>query len=325
MTIPGRSRELRCVLAPKGSSSVCLHSLRHTRVKDLRSQRLCWECTCKWGHTCDPASTNDLVPVNITAAATVLSSNTLGCSPTVVAHKQTLEVTSTMLNHWQEWNVTETLWNCWNVTKGDELLEMEVNFTLPGCSVNNGRIPVRVVDPAIVPLHQDKRRSKYALVQPMMVVYVLDKDERENSKQNGLMIDDTLDISNSTEENDSTHTVSKRQTRTPSCRLANFTINFADIGLHRVLVPHSYNARHCVGSCSPHVIDRVKNSTNHARLFASAYAKYKIEPRRFLSPPHSPCCIPIEYTSRHLIELRKDGSLSFTKYPNMVATKCGCR
>ena len=106
-------------------------------------------------------STNDSVPVNITAAATVLGNNTLGCSPTIVAHKQTLEVTSTMPNHWQEWNVTETLQNCWNVKKGDELLEMEVNFTLPGCSVNNGRIPVRVVDPAIVPLHQDKRRSKY--------------------------------------------------------------------------------------------------------------------------------------------------------------------
>ena len=276
-------------------------------------------------------SENDSVLVNVSVAATVLGNNTLKCDPTTLAHKRTLHVNASTPNHWQEWDVTSNLQNCWNITKGDELLEMEINFTLPDCE-RNKRVPIRVVDPATVRLHQEKRRSKYELVQPMVVVYVVDEKERDSSKwsTNGLKIEDisdTVETRNSTDDDSdsSGHFVSKRRAVIKHCKLENFTINFAQISLHRVLAPHSYNARHCVGSCNPHVIERVRNSTNHARLFASTYAKYQTQPSQFLSPPHNPCCVPVEYSHMHLIELRKDGSLSYMKYPNMVATKCGCR
>lgn len=261
-----------------------------------------------------PAS-GDHVTVDVTVTASLLGNNTFTCSPQVIAHQTSLNITSSTPNRWVEWNLTRTLSDCWNISQADELLEVNVNFTLPECNnvTRNLSVPVQVVDPTIVPLSQEKRRE-YALVQPMLVVYV---DNHDTASKEPM----TADTESSTTTSSSR---SKRQTP-PLCKLANFTINFADLGLHNILIPYSYNARHCVGSCNLHVIDRVKNITNHARLFAAASLIHMRSPDKFLSAPTQPCCVPVEFEHMHLMEIQKDSSFSYRKYPGMIATKCGCR
>ena len=253
------------------------------------------------------------VAVNATVSATLVGNSSFTCNETVVLHERTLNVSNSTQNHYEEWNITKVLCDCWNISRGDDLLEVQITFTLPECNNSSSlRVPVQVVDPAVVPLTQTNRRAKYSQVQPMLVVYV----EHETSKSSSMV------------EEPSKPARSRRSTVTTSastCRLANFTINFADLGLHQVLIPFSYNARHCVGSCDSHVIDQSGNSTNHARLFASATARYAREPKMFKSPPKQPCCVPVEYDHIHLIEIHPDKSFSYKKYLNMSVTKCGCR
>ena len=257
------------------------------------------------------------VAVNATVSATLVGNSSFTCNRTVVLHERTLNVSNSTQNHYEEWNITKVLCDCWNISHGDDLLEVQINFTLPECNnSSSGRVPVQVVDPAVVPLSQKNRRAKYSQVQPMLVMYV-DEDTADKSSM--------VEESPSRSRRSTPSRVTRFSSTIPSCQLANFTINFADLGLHQVLIPYSYNAHHCVGSCNPHVIDKVKNSTNHARLFASAAAKYVREPLKFKSPPKQPCCVPVEYDHIHLIEVHPDKSFSYKKYLDMSVTKCGCR
>lgn len=285
---------------------------------------------------------NHLRPIGnetVTVDATVTLSVTGNFSnSTIIGHTTRFNIDSSSKDQWVEWNITNALLqNCWMLKEGFEHMQLQVKFAMPFCTSSKQLVPVSIVDPGTIALNS-KRRNKFSVFQPMIVVYMFgDEDGTANIKDSSnlpVQVSNTAAQVNSTQAppSDSSSSRQKRQTvtrtvgsDTGNCRVANYTINFADLGLHNILAPFAYNARHCVGLCTPHRIERTLDKTNHARLFSTAYALYVHQPSKFSSAPMNPCCVPVEYTFIHLLELRKDGALSYMKYPDMMVNRCGCR
>ena len=118
--------------------------------------------------------------------------------------------------------------------------------------------------------------------------------------------------------------ISKRAFVSP-CRLSSVRINFADINMHHVLAPTSYNAKQCLGDCSKRKIsDNVVN--NHARLLAAAaHYWYSTNQQNISQVPAVPRCVSLSYAYLGLMTINRQGEVKLANYPNMEATSCGCR
>uniref|UniRef100_A0A0P6JH04 Muellerian-inhibiting factor n=1 Tax=Heterocephalus glaber TaxID=10181 RepID=A0A0P6JH04_HETGA len=84
-----------------------------------------------------------------------------------------------------------------------------------------------------------------------------------------------------------------------------------------VLIPETYQANNCQGTCGWPQSDRNPHYGNHVVLLLKMQARGAI-----LARP--PCCVPTAYAGKLLISLSEE-RISAHHVPNMVATECGCR
>ncbi|XP_042553227.1 muellerian-inhibiting factor [Dipodomys spectabilis] len=84
-----------------------------------------------------------------------------------------------------------------------------------------------------------------------------------------------------------------------------------------VLIPETYQANNCQGTCGWPQSDRNPHYGNHVVLLLKMQA-------RGASLARPPCCVPTAYAGKLLISLSEE-RISAHHVPNMVATECGCR
>ncbi|XP_029772261.1 muellerian-inhibiting factor [Suricata suricatta] len=84
-----------------------------------------------------------------------------------------------------------------------------------------------------------------------------------------------------------------------------------------VLIPETYQANNCQGSCGWPQSDRNPHYGNHVVLLLKMQA-------RGAALARPPCCVPTAYAGKLLISLSEE-RISAHHVPNMVATECGCR
>ncbi|XP_028377311.2 muellerian-inhibiting factor [Phyllostomus discolor] len=84
-----------------------------------------------------------------------------------------------------------------------------------------------------------------------------------------------------------------------------------------VLIPETYQANNCQGSCGWPQSDRNPHYGNHVVLLLKMQA-------RGATLARPPCCVPTAYAGKLLITLSEE-RISAHHVPNMVATECGCR
>ncbi|XP_075400839.1 muellerian-inhibiting factor [Tenrec ecaudatus] len=91
-----------------------------------------------------------------------------------------------------------------------------------------------------------------------------------------------------------------------------------DLGAeHSVLIPETYQANNCQGTCGWPQSDHSPHYGNHVVLLLKMQA-------RGAALARPPCCVPTAYASKVLISLSEE-RISARHVPNMVATECGCR
>ncbi|KAM4887457.1 muellerian-inhibiting factor [Thomomys bottae] len=84
-----------------------------------------------------------------------------------------------------------------------------------------------------------------------------------------------------------------------------------------VLIPETYQANNCQGTCGWPQSDRNPHYGNHVVLLLKMQA-------RGATLARPPCCVPTAYAGKLLISLSEE-RISAHHVPNMVATECGCR
>uniref|UniRef100_A0A8C0W8X1 Muellerian-inhibiting factor n=1 Tax=Castor canadensis TaxID=51338 RepID=A0A8C0W8X1_CASCN len=84
-----------------------------------------------------------------------------------------------------------------------------------------------------------------------------------------------------------------------------------------VLIPETYQANNCQGTCDWPQSDRNPHYGNHVVLLLKMQA-------RGAALARPPCCVPTAYAGKLLISLSEE-RISAHHVPNMVATECGCR
>ncbi|XP_004689435.1 PREDICTED: muellerian-inhibiting factor [Condylura cristata] len=84
-----------------------------------------------------------------------------------------------------------------------------------------------------------------------------------------------------------------------------------------VLIPETYQANNCQGTCGWPQSDRNPSYGNHVVLLLKMQA-------RGAALARPPCCVPTAYAGKLLISLSEE-RISAHHVPNMVATECGCR
>uniref|UniRef100_A0A8C5LDF7 Muellerian-inhibiting factor n=1 Tax=Jaculus jaculus TaxID=51337 RepID=A0A8C5LDF7_JACJA len=107
----------------------------------------------------------------------------------------------------------------------------------------------------------------------------------------------------------------QRSTADGPCSLRELSV---DLRAERsVLIPETYQANNCQGSCGWPQSDRNPRYGNHVVLLLKMQA-------RGAALARPPCCVPTAYTGKLLISLSEE-RISAHHVPNMVATECGCR
>ena len=260
------------------------------------------------------------VPVEITIHAGIHNSN-----QSVFAGRHQINVTLES-NGWIDLNVTEGIQKLWPPSVENH--EIQITLTLRVDCKKNKKVPAAFVDPSAIPLTKAKRRQRHLALQPMLLVYISDKqvkDMIENEGQRSQIPEEEEEIDLS-EQLGETQSEEKRST-TQYCSTEDYTVNFHHLRLYHVLVPYEYNAKRCSGVCSHSLLTRRGHlGTNHAKIMASAYAVSKVDASVvFRHQPQNPSCVPTKYSSMTLIVSRGEGNIEYEVYPAMVVEDCGCR
>ena len=261
------------------------------------------------------------VPMRVTINATLLNSNS---SQSVFAGQHHINVTSAS-NGWVDLNITRGIQELWPPRAEEHVVELTLTLSV-GCK-HHKKVPATFVNPAEIPLKNAKRRERHRFLQPMLLVHLSDTQVKEMVKNGGQQAlpggEDEIVLS----EGDTQSERKKRSAGNDFCAIEDFTVNFHDLQLYYVLVPHSYNAKRCAGSCSHTMLTRRGQAgTNHAKIMASAKAVSQAYPSvTFRHPPRDPCCIPTKYKSLSLLVTRGEGIIELEVYPAMIVEECGCR
>ena len=244
-----------------------------------------------------------------------------GSTTRVHAGEMALQVTATSAG-WVEMNVTKGVRSLWPLTKNDSFVE--ISIVLKSNCVK--RSPVVFEDPSAISLSQMKRRQRLSALQPLFLVYISDEAVKETVRNETMLSSEEYENYNDDVEGDSSEGVRQRRSADSACQVSDFQVKFADLDLDYILVPTSYNARQCKGSCSHRTVS--KNgylANNHAKLLASASLLAESKPELFRVQPEAPCCVPSQYASMTVIVQRPGGSLKYVMYSHMVVKECRCR
>lgn len=225
---------------------------------------------------------------------------------------------------WIELNVTSPFREVWDPAVQMMLVEMQIMFSVD--CIRHKKVPLKVVNPATVELEQNSRRERQLQYQPFLVVFStsIDGDAAVDDVVNE--DDPTLEASSSNERNRRSVTENQTSEIVEVCHLENFSVNFIDLGLVRIIDPVVANIRQCVGSCSlEHIRFSHNLPTNHARLLASAHTLYQTQPDTLDTEPTEPCCVPVTFSSKYLLIRYSDGMYEYRLYHDFIAEECGCR
>ena len=264
-------------------------------------------------------------PINMDVSIKAKLFGVENSSTGAVATVQTIPV-DLASNSWREFDITESLQHLWPPISADH--EIEVTLELRVDCKQNKKVPGSFVNPATIPLSQQKRRDRHLPLQPLLLVFLSDekvkrivKDELRPSQLEELETGSENATVSRAARSVSTTTAEK------ACSFEDFPINFHSLQLTNVLYPVTYNARRCLGSCSHSALnDNDHLATNHAKLMASAKIVSQLKPDvRFTSPPSDPCCVPTKYRPYALLIQPPEGGAEYVVYPSMVVDECGCR
>lgn len=265
------------------------------------------------------------ISVSLSVAMNPGNANDTNLTSGPFAGEQEISVTHGS-DQWIDLNVTESIKAVWplirSTTEVQVIIKAEVNC------VSQKKVPFNFVNPAEIPLDQDKRRERHLDLQPYLVVFADNSITKQQLMQAppdvvGVGSYDILDI------------IEERMKRSGSpdhCSISNYSVNLHDLGLTYVLAPSRINIYKCSGACSHTVLRRNSHlGTNHAKIMASIDAHLQqpnSENSAFagLPAPSPPCCVPIEYEVVYLFLQSPDSTSSEVRgYSNFKATKCGCR
>lgn len=227
-------------------------------------------------------------------------------------------------NQWVELNVTEGIRVVWPLVRSTS--EVQVIIKAEVNCVSQKKVPFNFINPAEIPLDQDKRRERHLDLQPYLVVFADNEITKRQLMQPppddaiGEGNDDILDLIDGR---------MKRSSSLDHCSISNYSVNLHDLGLTYVLAPLRVNIFKCSGPCSHSILRR--NSylgTNHAKIMASIHLAQHSQNPTFtgMPTPSPPCCVPTDYEVVYLFLQTSDSTSSEVRsYSNFKAKRCGCR
>ena len=114
----------------------------------------------------------DNLTVVVDVLASIVDPDNSSVQPDVLAASENITVSSyTEEYHWLEMNITEGVKSLTPSTQSSLLVKF--HFNLQVCAEQYRKVPLKVVDPATVPVEEEERREKYQAVQPM-VIFIFD-------------------------------------------------------------------------------------------------------------------------------------------------------
>ena len=102
-----------------------------------------------------------------------------------------------------------------------------------------------------------------------------------------------------------------------SCQLRSFWVDIKQANWNFIIAPRRYDASVCVGECEAPLLASDNPSTHGIILSSLPKNMRKVIPGQ--------CCVPIEYTSISLLIYTQSDSVAYKPFPDIKATKCGCR
>ena len=256
------------------------------------------------------------------------------------AQLQSVNVSSES-NGWLELDVTAALSEVWPPTENQTLAEVRLVAEVD-CETFR-KVPLNFVNPAEISLERTTRRERHLALQPLLLVFSDDghvKEQIAKGQEEIEMGDETFEVRGA-EDFEKRRRRRKRQSPSPEddpCRVEDFTVNFADLGLNNIISPLSANIKRCAGNCSHSALKAPSAdpnlATNHAKIMASAQILYILQKFQngssmYAVEPKEPCCVPVEYSPKYLIRQQHtegtDFAIELKLFPNFVVERCGCR
>ena len=267
---------------------------------------------------------NGPVDMDVTVRAKILHLNNSGVGVVAAEERITVDLNS---NSWKEFDITEGMWQLWPPVAEDDAVEVTLELRV-NCQENK-KVPASFVSPATIPLSQKKRRERHGPLQPLLLIFLSDEDVKRIVKDELRPMEppEPTESDDYASDNSTVPRVARAAESDKPCSIEDFPITFHDLHLFDVLIPYTYNAKKCSGSCSHSTLKRNDRlATNHAKIMASATIISRIKNDvYFTSPPSDPCCVPTRYQPYALVVQTHDGGVEYIVYPSMVVDECGCR
>ena len=278
-----------------------------------------------------------VVPVQLSIELNIFVGGNTTAAPSRSSSAQLQSVNvSSESNGWLELNITSALSQIWPPTENQTLAEVRLIAEV-NCDTFR-KIPLNFVNPAEIPLERATRREKHLDLQPLLLVFSDDghiKEQIAKGQEEIEMGDESFEVRGA-EDFDRRR---KRQISAEDdpCRVEDFTVNFADLGLRNIITPLSTNIKRCAGNCSHPALKEASDpnlATNHAKIMASAHILYVLQKFQngssmYIIEPKEPCCAPVEYSPKYLIRQQHtegtDFAIELKLFPNFVVERCGCR
>ena len=252
------------------------------------------------------------------------------------AQLQSINVSSES-NGWLELDITSAISGVWPPTENKTVAEVQLIAEVD-CETFR-KVPLNFINPAEIPLERASRRERHLNLQPLLLVFSDDshiKEQIAKGEEEIDMGDETLEV-NGAEDFDTRKRRKRQSNEYDNCRVENFTVNFAELGVVNIISPERANIKRCLGSCSHSVLKKSSDqglATNHAKIMASAQLlhtlqKFQNTSSMYAVEPKVPCCVPVEYKSMYVIRQQHttetDFAIELKLFPNFVVEKCGCR
>ena len=277
-----------------------------------------------------------VVPVQLNVEVNLfVGRNTSEAAKHSSAQLQSINISSES-NGWLELDITPALADVWPPT--ENLTVMEVRLLAEVDCETFRKVPLNFINPAEIPLERATRRERHLNLQPLLLVFSDDshvKDQIAKGEEELDMGDETFEVNGADDLDEKRR---KRQSEElDNCRVENFTVHFADLGVNNIITPEWVNIKRCAGSCSHSVLKKSSDqgqATNHAKIMASAHLlhtlqKFHNSSSMYAVEPKVPCCVPVEYKSMYVLRQQHttetDFAIELKLFPNFVVQKCGCR
>jgi hypothetical protein len=268
---------------------------------------------------------NETVNVTLTIKMVPRNGNeTTNISDSILAGQQVISVSHDS-DGWAELNVTEGATEIWPLRKN--YTEVQVIIIAEVDCIEQKKVPIKLVNPAEIPLDKPLRREHYLPIQPFLVINTDNKITQTLLQQEEAMNKQRTDDNSSSdyiidELYPATSTHSKRHTSN-SCSRSNFTVNLIALGVPHIVWPLEINIFKCSGICNLATLSKL--GTNHAKIMAHVHNQQQLSPQPSVTATY-PCCVPTKYNTVYLLIQAEDHTATGVKsFNELIASECGCR